>query len=471
MNGPAGMKRHEAAKITQGVARAQLLGSRRESLSRKPNLATRGSPSAWDSHDEQLLLDLLAIDTVTPMETGRPSRLREAQECFADAAADCGFAIAQHLPAPCEALEDSQVPTAVRRSAAQMGKEFLACQPNLVMRIGHEQNPASPTLVFNGHLDTVGPLLKIGTSANAVHGRGALDAKGPMVAMLAGVRHALVTRPEIAQRMTILLHAVGGEEGGAMGIYGSRQLVKEGLTGRLNVVVEPTRMKFIDHATAAMTARITVLGTGATDDAPERGENATLILAHLACEITRALSRPARERGAKLCIAGLDTGAMHNRVYGTGQLLVNIAYGSLAGARHLETLLERTVARAQGSFMRRLGHLGPAARAAARWPDIVKLEWAKRGLPVLANRDAAIEQVLTRAGIPRSGADDCPPFTCDAIWLQVEHGYTIVFGPGDLERNGAHADTEHIDIHELERYAAQVSTLVQAFDGADIPAR
>lgn len=417
----------------------------------------------WTKRDERLLLDLLGTDTVTPMETGRASRLREAQERFAESAERSGFEVARHRAAPKEALDDLQVPRTVLGRVAEMGDEFLASQPNLILRLG-PTDPAARTLVFNGHLDTVGPKLAIETKASRVHGRGAVDAKGPMVAMLAGIRDALQQRPGLCERLAIVIHAVGGEEGGAMGTYGSRQVVREGWVGRLNVVVEPTRMRFMDRSTAAMTARLEVRGAGCTDDAPERGENATLLLAHLACELAKALSGPAEERRAKLCIAGLCTGTTHDRVYGRGQLLLNIAYNSLADARFLESVVEQTVPRAGRSFQRQFGKLAIAARSAARWEDIVKLDWPKRGLPVLANRDRELEQLLREAGIARNGESDCPPFTCDAIWLQHPESYTIVFGPGDLERNGAHTEREYIELDELARYATLVSALVRKFD-------
>jgi acetylornithine deacetylase len=47
------------------------------------------------------------------------------------------------------------------------------------------------------------------------------------------------------------------------------------------------------------------------------------------------------------------------------------------------------------------------------------------------------------------------------MWLQAPESYTVVFGPGDLEQNGAHTDAEHIDFHELATYAQGVSALVQ----------
>lgn len=250
-----------------------------------------------------------------------------------------------------------------------------------------------------------------------------------------------------------------------MGVYGTRELVRRGYVGRLNVFAEPTSLGFLDHGTSTMTARIAVRGIGSTDDAPESGDNATLILGFLACRLAERVGPAAQAAGAKLCIGGIHTGHHHNRVYGTGQLLVNLAYRTPTDAERLGRLVEEVVGGADEQFARRLGDLEIARRSSTRVRDICELTWVKRGLPVLANRDPEMEALLGDLGLRRhdDGDGDCAPFACDAMWLQRQGCYTVVFGPGDLVKNGAHTEREHAGLRDLAAYSVKVAELIKRF--------
>lgn len=411
----------------------------------------------WTRSDEELVLELLALDTTTPMETGQPGELRAAQERYARAATATGFEIVHFGPAAAESLTHPLVPTAVRKTAARMGPDFLACQPNLVLAFGDA--PPDRTIMFNFHLDTVSGAVPVALRDGVLSGRGAVDDKGPGVALLAGIRHALATGPDVR----ILVQAVGGEEGGAMGVYGTRELAALGFLGRLNVVAEPTRGGYLDRSTAAMTARLSVDGAGSTDDEPERGENATVLLGFLAAWFAREVVPHVTEAGGKACVAGLHTGHAHNRVYGTGSLLCNFAYPGAATAREIEKRVEHAVDAALTAFAEEYGRHPATAATAAAARRILRLDWEKRGLPTLDNRDAGLERVLGAAGFRRHDDSTLRPFTCDAVWLGDTGGHTVIAGPGDLADNHAHADGEHVAIAELDEYATRISALVTGF--------
>lgn len=411
----------------------------------------------WTRYDDELVLDLLALDTTTPMETGAPGELRAAQERYAEAATAAGFEIVHFGPASASALRNPLVPTAVQKMADRMGGEFLACQPNLVLAFG--EAPPQRTIMFNFHLDTVSGAVPVALRDGVLTGRGAVDDKGPGVALLAGIRHALAARPGVR----ILIQAVGGEEGGAMGVYGTRELAALGFTGRLNVVAEPTRGGYLDRSTAAMTARLSVDGAGSTDDEPERGENATVLLGFLAAWFAAEVVPHVTDAGGKACVAGLHTGRAHNRVYGTGSLLCNFAYADAVTAREIEKRVENAVDEALTAFAERYGSHPSTAATATAARRILRLDWEKRGLPTLDNRDAGLERVLGAAGFGRHGDGALRPFTCDAVWLGGTGGHTVIAGPGDLAGNHAHADGEHVAISELDAYATRISALVTGF--------
>ena len=420
---------------------------------------------AFDDAHAQLLLELLRTPTVTPMETARPPAIAEAQRLMAERAAELGFEVELHEPPPAEALDAPGVPLTVLEVAERMGRdEFLACQPNMVLRLGPARD-RERTLMLNAHLDTVGGDVPVGERDGVFTGRGAVDMKGPAVALLAALRTALGERPDLADRVTVLLQLVAGEEGGAMGTYGTRVLAERGLTGRLNVFAEPSGGLYYDACTATMTARVRVDGSGSSDDEPEAGENATLLLGHVAGELAARLDEPVARAGAKLCVGGLTTGTMHDRVYGEGTLMVNVAYPSADAARALEEELEEAVRAGCASFAERFGGVRVARRAADAAERICRVEWVKRGIPALAGRDPELEPRLAAAGIERlPDSRAAERLTCDAVWGALVPGYTIVFGPGRVGENGAHAADEHVRRDDLESYARAAARLVLAFD-------
>ncbi len=413
--------------------------------------------------DERLLLELLAIDTTTPMEADGADGLRAAQELLRQAAERWGFDVA-HFAAPQPAcLEDVHVPVSVSERAAAYGPTFLVDQPNLVLRLGRSEAEEA-TIVFNLHLDTVSGYFAPFRQGRRVYGRGAVDSKGVAVAVLAGVRRVVGELSGLTDTVSILLEFVGGEEGGAMGVYGTRALVKQGFIGRLNVVAEPTRLRYFDETTTSMTVEIVVGGSGATDDQPERGENATILLAALVDRLTRTLASRVEAVGGRMCVAGLHTGTTHNRVFGGGRLYLNFAYRSLVAAKAIEQATAEELDSALRSFAADYSDIPIARLAAASAERICHWRWLKRRLPVLSNRDRQMEAMLLDAGVERHEAGSgLQPFTCDAMWFAGRGRYTIVLGPGDAAGNKAHADGEFIDIDNLDCYAGMVASVISGF--------
>ncbi|GAA1964508.1 M20/M25/M40 family metallo-hydrolase [Kitasatospora viridis] len=411
--------------------------------------------------DGHLLLELLALPTAGPLEGGTP-RLWEAQRVYAAAAAPLGFTVARHAAPDRAWAELPDVPLPVRGAAADPG--FLTEQPSLLLRLGRPGTPRERTVMFNVHLDTVAGLepVRHDPATGTFHGRGAVDAKGPAVALLAGIRAALAERPGLADRLAVLVQAVAGEEGGALGTIGTRPLVAAGHYGRLNVFCEPTGNLALTHCTAAMTARITTDGQDAVDDQPAAGHNATVLLGFLAQHLAGAIT----PGDGRLCIAGLHTGHLHNRVYGRGELLLNLAYPDRATAARLEHAVTEALADGLRAFADRFAANPLLARTAVDAARITRLDWLKRGLPALERPTGErwLPALLARAGIAEWPAGE-PGFTCDAIWLAGHPGTgTVVLGPGTLAGNHAHAEGEFVRTTELAGFARSVRDLLAAFD-------
>nr|WP_255429988.1 M20/M25/M40 family metallo-hydrolase [Streptomonospora sp. PA3] len=406
------------------------------------------------------------MPTAGYLETGSgtaPPRLREAQDAYARAACDLGFTAVHHAAPDPAALDRPDTPLAVREAAAAH-PGFLAAEPSLVLRLGPPR-PREATAMFNVHLDTVAGWEPPRFDGARFHGRGSADAKGPAVALLAGVRAALRGDPGIGtgSGIGVVVQAVAGEEGGAMGSFGTRPLIEHGFVGRLNLFCEPTSLRYLPRSTAAMTARIRAAGRDAVDDRPDRGHNATVLLGFLAQHLAHAL--PERTGGAApVCVAGLHTGTRHNRVYGSGDLLLNLPYADARAAPRLGEAVESALADGLAEFSARFADVPGFALTAAQAPQITRLEWLKRGLPTLHCTDPWLHRLLgEHAGLDR-WPDDQPAFTCDAVWMDGVPGTcTAVLGPGDLAANNAHADGEFADLAELEDFAGAVARVLTGF--------
>ena len=411
--------------------------------------------------ERDLLLHLLELPTAGPLEGDGEPRLWDAQRAYAEAARPLGFEVLHHAAADPAELTDEQVPLAVR-GAVDEDPGFLAVQPSLVLALGPEL-PQADTVMFNVHLDTVAGTEPVGFDGTQFTGRGAIDAKGPAVALLAGIRAALDAAPALAAGTRVLVQAVSGEEGGAMGVFGTRPLIRRGWYGRLNLFCEPTGMRLLPRSTAAMTACVRVDGDDAIDDRPAAGHNATVLLGHLAQRLATRL--PERAGGGQVCVAGLHTGHLHNRVYGTGRLLLNCSYPDSAAGQALAARLEREVADGIREFTALHGGHHDLARTAADAAAITRVEWHKRGLPALTPADDpwAVRLLERDSGLSR-WPDDEPAFTCDALWAAGLPGaYTAVLGPGDLGRNHAHAAGEYADLSDLDAFAGAVSGVLVRF--------
>jgi sugar phosphate isomerase/epimerase/acetylornithine deacetylase/succinyl-diaminopimelate desuccinylase-like protein len=411
--------------------------------------------------DHELLLHLLDLPTAGPLETGDCSaRLWEAEEAYAEAAGESGLRVVHQAPAGAAALEPAITPLVVREAVERM-PGFLQCQPSMVLRLGPELDRSS-TVMFNVHLDTVAGGQPASFDGARFHGRGAIDAKGPAVALLAGIRAAAAASPAIGREVAVLVQAVAGEEGGAAGVLGTRPLVRQGWVGRLNLFCEPTGRRLLNRSTAAMTPCIVVAGRDAVDDDPGAGHNASVLLGFLAQHLAGELASVPAD--ARVCVAGLRTGPLHNRVYGQGRLLLNLAYGSRESAARLESALRRALEGGLAEFARRFGGNPALARTAGDAAAITSVQWHKRGLPALHSVDPWARRFLEAEVGLAAWPEGRPGFTCDAIWMQGLPGtFTAVYGPGDLVADNAHAAGERAELAELERFAGDVARLLVRF--------
>lgn len=258
---------------------------------------------------------------------------------------------------------------------------------------------ADPLITLSTHLDTVPPYIPPRLDGDALHGRGACDAKGIAASMiLAGERLR-------ARGVPVALLFVIGEE---TTHDGARAANARPTTSRILINGEPTESTLAVGTKGAMRVTVRTHGRAAHSAYPEMGRSATRELVHL--------------------LAALDTVAWPSDSV-LGPTTVNI--GRLGGG-----VADNVIAPlAEARLMLRL-----VTPAEAVWPLL--RAWAgdratlEEGVMVPPVRLATVDGFETSVA---AFATDIPALT---NW-----GTPYLFGPGSV--HVAHTTDEHVSVREL----------------------
>ncbi len=292
-------------------------------------------------------------------------------------------------------------------------------------------------LVLNTHIDTVPPHVPFSRDDNAIRGRGACDAKGPLAAMLGAF---LAVDP--AGRVTLAV--TPDEETHSTGAAALD------LDADCYIVGEPTGLDICTAAKGRFEGMITVAGENAHAAEPHEGENAIRgagrVLAAL--EGFDADTDPHPELGAPtLTPTVIDGGTATNQVPDECRITVDRrSVPPETAAGFADRLNDRLAA--------------PDAEAEFRFTD--------RETPFLeafeTPGDARVVEALREAGAgavrPFGAATEASYFAVDAP--------TVVFGPGvlaDEEGAVAHADREYVRVEAVERAAAILEGTLESLVG------
>jgi len=302
-----------------------------------------------------------------------------------------------------------------------------------------------PVLTLCGHLDTV-PIATCegrppGLPASVIAGRGSIDMKGAVAAMLFAVR---ALRSVLGHAAGVQLLFVADEERG--GVLGAKHVARSGLDlGAAVVVGEPSGLGGPEAYVAASSrgiARFTVTATGraghSSAGAPERWDNASLALgaALLDLEETLDLSayvHPHFPRGCTLTLGLHVEGGVRDSIV-PDHAAAYCEVRTLPGMRRddLESHVHAAVAETVG----RLG-----ARISVAFEE-GETGWSEgTGLPDDAPvLRAAVEAVETVTGRPAVVGGF--PGACDARHFAQLAPSLAALGPGDLAL--AHGDDEEL---------------------------
>lgn len=133
---------------------------------------------------------------------------------------------------------------------------------NAIAHRGAHESETTTHIVLLGHIDTVPGLIPVRIENGILHGRGAVDAKGPLVAMLVAASKA--TLPE-GVRLTVV--GAAGEE--AAGSIGARHLVNQWSPDAC-IIGEPSG---IDGVTLGYKGRLLVTATAVCANSHSAGKD------------------------------------------------------------------------------------------------------------------------------------------------------------------------------------------------------
>jgi succinyl-diaminopimelate desuccinylase len=328
--------------------------------------------------------------------------------------------------------------------------ETEAIAPGRFNVYGHtRKSHAKPNLMLNGHYDVVNegcgwtrPAFGGKIEGDKIYGRGAVDMKGGLVAMIEAA--ALIAQNDKKQHDDVVVAAVVDEEENQAG---TKKIVQSGkVVPHLAIVGEPTRLKVVRAHKGEIVFEIQVTGRSAHSSVPEEGINSIYHSARIIRELEHY---------------GKFLKKRRHPLLGPGTISVNMISGgtSLATVPEKTTLIvdARTLPEQHPSEV--LGQINDIISNLKR-REIANLRAYVRTLitafPLETDEDHQLVQVALDASSSVLGYRSFStgaPYATDG-WILSNAGVpTIVLGPGDVGR--AHGPDEWVSISEVSR-ASQI---------------
>lgn len=310
-------------------------------------------------------------------------------------------------------------------------------RPNVVARIG---TPGSRTLMFNGHLDTVGvegmthAPWDAGITDARLFGRGAADMKGGVAAMCAAAWRLGQTGVE----GEIIVAAVVDEEYQSLG---TRTLIDAGVRADAAIVTEPTRLAVAPAHKGFVWADLDVRGVAAHGSRYDVGVDAIAMAALVIAE----LERYQQEELARNSHPLLGRPSLHASIIKGGSGL------STYPDRCVVQLERRTLPGERASVF--VAEVEAAiGRVRSRRPELdASVVPGFSQEPNAVDPSHPIVAALSDALVATGGDADVQGLSCwtDAALLSAAGIPAVCFGPGDIAV--AHAAEEYVPVDEITR--------------------
>ena len=318
-----------------------------------------------------------------------------------------------------------------------------------------------PGLVLCGHSDVVpageltlwpGDPFVPRVVDGALHGRGACDMKGGLVAALAAVR--AVRASGVRLRRGLALHSVVGEEDGGLGAWAT---LARGHLGEACVIPEPTSGAVVTANAGALTFRLEVTGKATHGATRDVGVSAIELFIHLhealvEFEAGRQCDSDERFRGIRhpygLSIGRLQAGDWASSV--PDRLVADGRYGVRLG---------EPVATARTAFESCVARVSAAHPWLSEHP--VRVEWgggsfASGQLPQRSPLLGAVQDAVAAVGGGHP-PERAAPYGSDLRLYTAAGVPTLQYGPGDITL--AHAPGESVPVAEVLRTARALALL------------
>ena len=324
---------------------------------------------------------------------------------------------------------------------------------NVVAEIG----AGTKAIVLNSHVDTVppgdpalwltDPLAPV-EKDGVIYGRGAMDAKGCLTAMIVAFETLARRRDGLLGR--VILMAVGGEECGGLG---TKTEVANGLRADAAIVGESTRLVPMVAHKGVLRLEVEVSGRAAHASDPEAGVNAIVAMGPILMALDD-LAGKVRQRleaytgKASLVISTILGGVALNVIPASCMLSID--------RRVLPTETEEDATREIVETVNRALPPASGARVQVRKVRFVPPACTDSKEPIVAAAEQAASAVLGRS-IRAAGFSA----TCDMTYLVNGGGIpTVILGPGEI--GVAHQANEHIAVDQM---ALAVDVFTRTIEG------
>lgn len=333
---------------------------------------------------------------------------------------------------------------------------------NVVARAGDGNGPS---LLFNAHMDTVevnepeawthAPLG--GEVENGIlYGRGAVDMKGPLAAMVYGLK--MVLDAGVPLHGSLYVAAVVQEE--PCEGYAMRVLVEEeGVVPDMVVLCEPSNLQVAVGQRGRMEMRVTVRGVAAHSSMPEQGENAIYRAARIIFGVELLASQLAVDSilgQGSVAVTHIESSASsRNAIPDRCEFYIDrrltLGETEARALAEIQAIITREQARAsvEVTEYQATSYTGYPCRAKAYFPPWLMPE----DHPLVRAGVRAVEQTL-----------DYRPrlirwlFSTDGAYTMGVAGIpTIGIGPGEVTQ--AHAVDEHVRLEDLYHAASVYAAL------------
>ena len=287
-----------------------------------------------------------------------------------------------------------------------------------------------PRILLCGHMDTVPGQIPVRIENGFIYGRGASDAKGPLIAML------LAASEFPKQRGTIIFAGVVDEEGNATGV---KQLVKNKLSADYAIFGEPSG---IDNITIAYKGRLEIrlacdVGASAHASAPWLAKNSIEEMYDLwnviKSELDRVGTRDNKTNSITCSLSEIIGGSSHNVTPQKCKITIDIRIPIITTCEEVLKILDGAISKVA---------IEKRVKATYRIEDKTEPFEANHTSPLVRALSLSILDVRKKHPIllRKTGTGDMN-ILGNAFKIPV-----ITFGPGDP--HASHSADERVKIEE-----------------------